>query len=218
MNKKNKIVLSLIILLGVISLGLLAWHGGPGTNGVLLKSEVPQTQDWKTYQNVAHGYAVSYPEDAAVQPVAEMEGKPVEQSDDIIIEIPGVGEKFGATIYLPFQNAPKALTEERNKLIMLPLFQFAESIRQMQLDDTNPYTKNKKVGGLNEIDLEGQKAYSFTLTKSFSQGLAGGYSLGKEGTVFNFVFVENKSGEKIMIHYPLNDDVAERMIDSFELQ
>ncbi len=182
-------------------------------------SQTAQNQNWKVYTNIGHGYHVSYPEEAMVAPVAEMESKTIDQSDDVVISKPGrSGTRLTVTAYVPLApNAPSLLLEERKSLIALPLQQFAEEIRKIQFNDTNASVQGKQTGELKEITFAGQKAYAFTLTKSFKEWSR--ENLGHiipEGFVFNFIFVENKSGEKLMISYPMNDPSSEQMRNSFE--
>ncbi len=183
-----------------------------------LRPEISDNQNWKTYANIAYGYSIIYPENAEIAKVSEEEQGPAEQSEAVYVQIPGAGGmKFAVTAYLPYKYAPEPLAEEQRSFIALPLPQFAETIRQLQINDNNPNTRDKKVGELKEITLDGQKAYSFTLTRSFNKGLAGGYILDTKGTIFNFIFVENKAGEKLMIHYPLSDNISEKILKLFEI-
>lgn len=211
--RKYIIILITIIVIAIASLFILIKYGVKSND---LESTISQNQNWQTYINISYGYEILYPENASVSQVSEEESGSIEQSEAVYVQIPGVGNKFAITMYLPYKNAPEPLAGEQLKLVTLPLKQFAEAIRQLQINDDNPNTKDRKVGELKETILAGQKAYSFTLTKSFNKGLAGGYILSKDGTVFNFIFVENKAREKLMIHYPLNGVIAEQIKNSFE--
>lgn len=195
-----------------IFLALLAVAGG------LYYFTRVDTSNWKTYTNTIYGYELKYPADMKVDYVGEYATIPVEQSDDPMIYFPGGPTEFGVTAYLSDTSHNSPAIRERNNLITLPLPQFSEEIRQMQVNDKNIHVLNKQIGELKEITFVGQKAYSFTLTESFSRGLSGGYALGLEGShAFNFIFVENKNGIKLMIRYPLGDAIAERIKDSFKL-
>lgn len=202
--KDNKIML--LIIVALIILPMIFFK---------LKPSIPDNQNWKTYTNVTYGYSIIYPENAVIAKISEEELGPAEQSEAIDVQIPGVGTKFSVVAYLPYKYAPEPLAEEQKNLATLPLPQFTETIRQFQINDDNPNTKDKKVGELKEITLAGQKAYSFTLTKSFNKGLAGGFILPKDIT-FNFIFVENGEGIKLMTYYPMEDNTSREIVNSFK--
>jgi hypothetical protein len=184
------------------------------TNIVPSAQEPPQLQ-WKTYENTAYGYSIKYQSDTLISNTAEMNPRSVNKSEDIQIFVPGSDTMIAVSVIIPFENAPEEIATEREKLLTLPLKSFAEETRQNQINDTNPYLKNRKVGELKEISVKAQKAYSFTLTDGFTFEGYGGYTL-PEKSVHNYIFVENSNGDRIMIHYPLNDKISEEIISSFE--
>jgi hypothetical protein len=144
-----------------------------------------------------------------------MSPRSVNKSEDIQIFVPGSGTMIAISVMIPFKNAPEEIVSEREKLLTLSLRSFAEETRQSQINDTNPYLKNRRVGELKELSVKSQKAYSFTLTDGFTAGKSGGYTL-SEKSVHNYIFVENPNGDRMMIHYPLNDKISEEIISSFE--
>lgn len=80
--------------------------------------------------------------------------------------------------------------------------------------------QGREIGDLKPITIAGQLAYSFTLTKGFKEESEPKDDLGyilPGDSVYNFVFLENRTGEKLMIHYPLGDAISERIAQSLEV-
>lgn len=174
-----------------------------------------ERHEWKIYENTAYGYSLKYPSDTLIVNTAEMNPRSINKSEDIQIFVPGIHDIIAVSVMIPFKNAPEDIASEREKLLALPLRSFAEEIRKNQINDANPYLKNRKVGELKEISVKEQKAYSFTLTDGFTFEEYGGYTL-PEKSVHNYIFVENPNGDRMMVHYPLNDKISEEIISSFE--
>lgn len=172
--------------------------------------------NWKIYTNTVYGYQVSYPQDTIPDDIIRHEPIPVEESDDVTITTKENLTKFGVTAYTPLTGWGTEIEKKQTELITLPLQQFAEAVRKIQVDDKNPYEQDKHAGELNEITFAGQKAYSFTLNRGFN-GPHGSYTLDPDTAVYNLVFIENKAGVKLMIRYPLNDSIAERIANSFKV-
>lgn len=217
MNKPSKylpffLVVAIFVAGGVLIFNKNEPHQAPNT--VPLVQEAPQPQ-WKTYENTAYGYSVKYPSNIIISSEAEMNPHSINKNEDIEIFVPGSDTMIAVSVIIPFKNAPEEITSEREKLLALSLKSFAEETRQNQINDTNPYLKNRKVGELKEISVKGQKGYSFTLTDGFTTGKSGGYTL-SEKSVHNYIFVENPNGDRIMIHYPLKNKISEEIISSLE--
>jgi hypothetical protein len=195
-----------IIVIAVVISGLFLWRWS-ATSGL-------PSINWNVYNNTVHGYRVSYPSVVTIAPITEIDSRSLDKVDDLEFFLPGKITALFVTVSTQYANAPEAIATERATLISLPLRQFAETLRQYQITDKNPAVLGKQIGNLQETDFAGQKAYSFTLTKSFSLGLAGGYALA-DGTMYNYILTENKNGEKFIIHYPIGDSLSEQMKDSF---
>ncbi|MHB8652101.1 MAG: hypothetical protein ACYC8S_03115 [Minisyncoccota bacterium] len=103
--------------------------------------------------------------------------------------------------------------KERYELLSLNIEEFSKKIRQEQVDDENYAAQGKKIGQLEETTVDGQKAYKFTLTKTFG-GLLGGEALGPN--VYQFTITESPFGDKFIIHYQIADITAERELRSFK--
>jgi hypothetical protein len=122
---------------------------------------VPST--WKIYTNTIYGYQVSYPQDAVVDSIIGTVDSPVEESDDITITTKEHWTAVGVTAYIPLTGWGVAIEKKQINLITLPLPQFAKAVRQMQVDDQNPYELGKQSGELQEITFNGQRAYSLKI-------------------------------------------------------
>ncbi|MFI5260533.1 MAG: hypothetical protein ACHQU0_01945 [Candidatus Paceibacteria bacterium] len=201
-----KKILPAILLLALIAVG--SWYALTRVS----------TSHWKTYTNTSYGYQVKYPANMTVSYIGENSTIPVEQSDDAIIGVLNGGPtEFQVTAYVLYSvQSGTSYNKQRSDLIALPLQKLAETVRQAQVNDKNPATPDKQTGQLKEITFAGQKGYSFTVTRTFN-GLNGDYLLQPTNTTFDFIFIENKSGQKLMISYPLGDTVAEKIGNSFQL-
>jgi hypothetical protein len=109
----------------------------------------------------------------------------------------------------------RADLEQRSALLSLDLKSFANQIQAYEAQDPrqNDWTKDKKVGPLVETTVNSQKAYQFTLTKSFG-GPFGGYALAGDKT-YMFVVTENTLGDKFILHYVSENPVSKSIFQSF---
>ena len=179
-------------------------------------SETSEKQGWKTYANQAYGYHVSYPPNAIVASHSE-DTTQLDQIADVEISIIGQTTLFFVTAYIPYGDVSESFVRERNTIVTLPLRQFAEALRQWQVNNQNPSMTGRQVGEFKAITFAGKKAYSFTLTKGFSESPDGqyGYML-PEGVTYNFIIVENGKGQKLLIHYPNTMQVAKQIESTFK--
>jgi hypothetical protein len=98
--------------------------------------------------------------------------------------------------------------------LSLDLNEFAEDIYNYQLTDPNPYTQGKQVGPFKATFVDGRISYEFTLTKDLG-GLFG-ESLLPENEQYMYVITEAPAGDKIIIHYLIDDCLSEQMFRSFK--
>lgn len=203
----KKIVLVTIVILGMVIIAIYFFISRPTAKKSDTQANAPTCQ---TYTNSLYGYKMSYPSDETVSYIAEYDTIPVEQSADPIIYKTGGSVEFGIDVYASStntNNSPAAI-KKWNSLINLPIRQFAETIRLNQ--------NAGKVSSMSTTTLGGQEAYSFTTTGSFTDIMGGGYLLGTGNIPYNYVFVDDKAGQKFMIRYPSDDATAEQMKSSFQ--
>lgn len=178
----------------------------------------PDAGKWQTYTNTAYGYTLMYPRNATASQIAEYEPEDMARVASATIFSPGGAvTRMDIEAYLPYDEGMyiDQAVKERNSLVALSLEQFAAHIRQDQIDDTNLNMKDRQIGALTETTFAGHTAYAFTLTDGFTREVSGsGYTL-PQGATFNFVSVKNNAGVKLLISYPLNDDNAAKMAESF---
>lgn len=163
------------------------------------------TSTWRVFENTTYGYAISYPLEGNVS-TSEDYGNPAH----ILFSIPGRFMLVGvdATLY---PNSPSSISEN------LDLKSYAEGIRALQINDQNPYVKDRKIGGLTETWIDGRKAYQFVLDKAFTTGYSGMGYLIPDGEVYMYIITENAEGQKIIIYYFLGNPIAEAMCQTFRL-
>ena len=207
------IVLIIVITAGIFVSFRMISNSNRSSYQSVTTSPVSSTHDWETYINSLYGYQVSYPKNAIATKYYEEDRDPLEKTKYFQIFIPGELTQFSVESYIPNNDATDSVSMELNALDALPLQQFATALHQYQMDNPNQNMKDRQVGGLIETTFAGQKAYSFTLTKGFSTP-AGEYAI-PTGTIFNYIVVENNTGIKFLIYYPLNDSFAEAIKDSF---
>ena len=182
---------------------------------------ITDTSDWGMYVNTANGYQLKFPKNARISARAEDEDAlPLDKLNRAHIFVPGESTEVYVEAYAPRAASAKTLdlASTLNQSAVLPLQEFAEDIRQMQVRDKSPYAAGKMIGELQDSLFAGQNAYSFTLTKTFTESSDGsyGYAL-PDGATYNYVLLENRSGTKLMIHYPLGDYTSESIAASFQL-
>lgn len=162
---------------------------------------------WASYTNTTYGYTLKYPSSVTPSAVAPEERLPVEQSFFVVID----GEHHGAiTIFarkaFTYNGiAPDAL--EQNRIANLDIKSFAETLWQKEVSVVNPNFPNRKVGKLEEITFANHKAYAMTVT---------GYTDNNGSAAFRTIYLDAGT-HKLVIQYPLKDDIFKRIIDTFQL-
>lgn len=181
--------------------------------------------EWKTFTNTRFGYSVEYP--SLVQIMSQTDGLDPQIDSGVDFFIPG---KSRFTVSVLSQSiivnaeardkqklpADRMDFTEVKKLLALNLKTYAQTIYQYQVNDPNPYAKDKQVGSLEETIIDGQKAYQFTLTDSFAFDATGknGYTIGDKPNMY--VITESPLGDKFVIHYLVGDSVSEKIFQSFK--
>src|SRR5665213_1944989 len=141
------VVVGVVVLIAFFVLG--QWRGAPN----------PSLAGLLNYTNSVYHYTVLYPSDEKADYIAENETIPASQSGDIMIYKLGGPTEFGVTAYEPLNSThTQASIKTRADLVGLPLRQFAETIREDQVN----------AGALATTTFAGHEAYSFTLTGSFN--------------------------------------------------
>lgn len=122
----------------------------------------------KQFTNTSFGYTLSYPTD--LEPIEEY--TELEKSDQISLAYkPGTPEyevRFGVKAVYPgyLENLPTV----KESLSTGNLNQFATYLWDSNKNDINPDTKGRTVSELNKITINGQEAYTFTVTKLLTIG------------------------------------------------
>lgn len=201
-TQKSKISIFLIVIAILGIGGWLLWKGGDsyGRNNQSSSSTNTPPTNWNVYENTAYGYRFSYPSNMEVARVQDMDPRPITEVDDI---------------YVSREGSELFVTIATGSLVALDIKSFAESVRQNQINNKNPNIKNKQVDELKTISFANKTAYSFTLSGGFITGALGTTEYGFEGT-HNYIITENNAGEKIILHYPIEDSLSEQIKNSFE--
>lgn len=154
------------------------------------------TSTWKTFVNPNYGYAISYPTESDIRTTNDYG----DNIDHIYFGISGRFTLGGvdATAYADFPSDLKL---------------YAERVRYLQLSDTYPYTKDKKIGLLTESEVDSKRSYSFTVTKGFDSPNVG-YVI-PDGITYLYTITENPKGQKIIIYFFKGNPIAEAMLKTF---
>lgn len=211
--KKTLIYAIALILIGLAIFFIWKQNRVPSV-GINNDNADLQEEEWLSYENTVYKYKFSYPGNALVTNAQEMDSRPTNESNDIQIFIPGSVTSVSIFAFTKDQSLYAILAPDQTGINSNSLLKdIADKVRKNQIDDKNPNIQNKKVGDMKETVFAGEKAYSFTLTGGFATNLTGmGYAI--TGT-HKYIFVE-KNNTKFVIHYPLEDNVSEKIINSFE--
>ncbi len=157
----------------------------PPTPSTTTKDE---TADWKTYTNDTYGFSFRYPENLSV--TSNQLRTKAEEANELSL----TGDK---KVYFSLHGPlSKTGCDERiGKASSLDLKQYVNNIWEANKNDKNPNIQNKTVGNINNITINNNDGYSFTLTKSYTD-ICGGYLLLNNETSINFL---EKNGDKYMI-------------------
>lgn len=212
----KKIILALVVFIII----LVGWKFLP----------ITQNLGWQNYENTVFGYSVNYPDTIAdIHTNNEYSGNDLTDEAEISFAVPGKTTLFGVEsdyltpeiINIFKKDGALKILEERQKLLAMNLKSYSETIRELQVNNPNPYS-HAEVGEMKEITFGGKPAFSFSLTNGFKL-LTGEYSLG-DGQAYNYVITENSKGHRLIVHYlidsetyPEGIDLAEKMVVSFKV-
>jgi len=218
-QKKLTIILSVLTIVIAAMALLVAWQNrAPRTVELPLSATervfvattttILNESEWSTYENIKYGYRFKYPIQGLLQKTAEMERGILSESADIDLSIPGVGGLLQVSVdrFYPFDLISEVVDNSSTKLEY-----FTENVHRYQVESKNPNFENKQTGNLFELVFAGKDSYGFTLDGYFEHP-GGGYVI--VGT-HRYIITEH-SGSKFIIHYPIDDKLAQEVIDSFE--
>ena len=137
-----------------------------------------------------------------------MEPEVLNESVDVNLSVPGYGTllQISTDRYYKFHD-----TDENMNTDLITLKSFAENVYESQVNDVNPNFSGDRTGSFTKTVFAGEEAYSFTLNGHFTS-LSGGYLI--TGT-HTYVITEY-NGTKFIIHYPVSDTIAQKVVNSFE--
>lgn len=212
LNERSILIvfLCLVCLAAGIAIGpsIHSWHPGriPGLSD---NDSLPGVDVvWEKYPNIKYHYSIRYPESILrVQTNNDYGQYDLNYQESI---------NFGKLVAIDVQNS------DQNSL---DLKTYAENVWDFQVNDPNK-SLEQEVGPLEETTLSSKTTYGFTLTEGFRQYPdGGGYTLGTDGDVYQYLIVEDNDGRKIIIHYLINSeadpkyiDIAEKMISTLRLE
>lgn len=210
-NKYEILVAIIVVLFGIWVIG-----NKFDTN---IDSQVKKETIWIDYVNNAYKYKVKYPEGARVYSPSET-AEPLDRIMNLQISVEDINTRFFVDYFWlasdPRIGISDEVKNENEKLFNSTVKEFAEALHQYQIDDDNSNIKNRKVGDLKEIQFADKTAYSFTLDKGFREYSSADYGYAiPDGMTYNYIFVENNFGDKLIIYYRVGDDLSEQIKDSF---
>jgi hypothetical protein len=150
------------------------------------------TSDWKLYENKKYKYSLMYP------PASEIVSGEYATNPDVAFLVSfsifdvSFDEKYGYSSHWEGFDIevqiPELIPEEYSKYINFDLKDFAHKIWESNKNDK----KNKQIGDLTEVVVDGKKAYQFTLTESFSSIGEYLYTITNDGT-YNYIIKSTSS-------------------------
>lgn len=173
--------------------------------------EKDPTANWKTYTNSKYEYSLKYP-DSLVVKTGGYGLTSVDEESRIIVGDKEIKDYYEGRLTVRAQNQTTCQNDVQElKLLKGDLKSFAEWRWKLNKEDKNSNTSNKTVGELTETTIDGQKAYQFTINRSWVDD-CGGESMDKDGLV---VFVENK-GVFFTIRTPLGSKLYQQILSTFK--
>ncbi len=208
MKSKNILFFAAIILIALtVVYGFLRYRNlkllEQGFNSTGSATTTAQA-NWLTYTNTKYSYALQYQKNGIIQPLAEEERLPIEESGAVGISIPGLAGGIEIIALVPYYGTSTP-SNPFNESVKGDLLTFAQVSRQKFVDDKNPNFPNKKIGDLEEITFAGHKAYAATVT---------GYTDSHGSDTFRYIYVEN-GNYKFVIQYSLKGNLSKQIIDTF---
>lgn len=192
------------------------------TEKVLSQELLPKDSEWKVLDNKKYRYILSYP-NSVRGGVDSMEDIPIEEGAMVGFYTEASSVHFVFSVEALKERMSWGVAGDANDIFFLDLKSFAKEMRRNQVEYKNPNISDKYVGEMREISVDGQKGYSFMLTKAFAWGRnsegydTGGYMFLDDSTR-TYIFVENKQGEKYIISYITGNVIAEKMLESFKFK
>ena len=179
----------------------------PTTNPVATTTVSASQSDWKTYGNTAFGYRIQYPNGVTVEPLDRYDyTTPISEKGEVSV---------GTVNIVIWRDAGTTgfSVAENKKLVSLNLKSFAEAIRAYQTTAKST-SQGIRVSDLREVSFASSTAYSFDLSGTFTNS-EGGYLI-PTGITDRYIFAEIRGHTKVMLMYPINDTIAQQVVDSFE--
>ncbi|PIS43158.1 hypothetical protein COT23_02860 [Candidatus Kaiserbacteria bacterium CG08_land_8_20_14_0_20_50_21] len=216
-------VISFFVLAGIIV--VCAWYfllRTPSSNHIPITTNISPSKlifqsGWETYENTAFKYRVWYPNSMSVGPLDQYNYiTPItEQNQIIIIKDDLAPYSYNNLSYVVIKiTSLKGLGIEEKKLINQDLKSFAEAKRVSLLNGVDPTIKIQ-AGKLQKMNFASSSAYFFDLSDDFELATAGsGYP--PPGISNRYVFFENSNKDKFVIWYPLNDNLSQEIVNTFE--
>jgi hypothetical protein len=183
-------------------------------NGQNQTNQNPQqtnTTNWKVYSNTQYRYSFKYPNESSWSvTIPGPSNLSLEKSTEVVVS-------SGSNLVFYVDARDTSLISSQNiapkmaQVWRLSLKDYAQKIWQDNKDSVKSSTK--QVSNLEEINLDGKKAYRFILTESYvSDDIDGGYSLSGKNV---YVVAEN-NGVKLLIHYP-ESSMGNSIFSTFKL-
>ncbi len=153
----------------------------------------PMSVEWKVYENTAYRYRLKYPVTMSVGLAQEMD--PSSEQKSRWIQVTGSG------VYV------EVFTEKVSSDSQAEIRSFAEKARQKERSDVNENYPEKKVSDLQEVSFAQQQVFVYTVT-----GSGDGYGHNSH----KYLYLGHQ-GSVIVVHYPINENLSQAIIDTFEL-
>ncbi|MHB8651902.1 MAG: hypothetical protein ACYC8S_02090 [Minisyncoccota bacterium] len=183
--------------------------------GVLENMKLPPLQtpvatgtpvsEWETFENTGYGYSVLVPRTAFIRGIVV----PADIHKASELAFSAEGGDFSIVVGGLAMAKDKETFERQKELTAFDLKTYAKIIRDSEINFSNQSISNRKIGGLEEIQFAGTKAYRFILDKPFWGLYDGGENM--KSAHWYLVVTENLRGQKVVIGYPINP-ASEKMV------
>lgn len=173
-------------------------------------SNSAETAHWKVFNSKRYQYSFQYP--ASMEVINGGMGlRDITEESRVLVDYPGIKNNSYSGPWSIVAEDQDTTCPKGKTNISAGLQAFADRKWQLNKNDNNPYTTNKKVGDLTETIIAGQRAYQFLIGGSWVSECEG-LSLNAE----QFVVFTEKNGVMYTIMFPKENRIYSQILSTFK--